>query len=162
MKLRMLLSALLLATGLTFIAGCGKKAEGAKAQTAQKMTEQEKVASQFFKAYVANDSAAALKLVSMSDKQKSHLVDNFNRWAELKKRTLASGDVKDKNFIKWVEGAKVGRTKVEGDTAFVSLIYTIEQEDDERKFQGTHEDKKAFELKRIDGKWLITGYKIKL
>ena len=161
MKLRMLLSALLLATGLTFIAGCGKKAEGAKAQTAQKMTEQEKVASDFFKAYVTGDSAAALKLVSMSDKDKEVLVRTINRWTEWKKKTLASGEKRNNGFIKMVDGAKVGRTKVEGDTAFVSLIYTFELEDDKSKAQGTDERKKAFELKRIDGKWLITGYDIK-
>ena len=158
MKLRMLLSALLLATGITFIAGCGKKDEGAKAQTAQKpaaparkLTPQEEVASQFFKAYVANDSAAALKLVSMSDKHKSHLVDNFNGWAEWKKRKLASGDEEAKSFIAGVEGAQIGKTEVKGDTATVSLVYT---------FDGKSKERGAFELKQIDGKWLITSYGI--
>ena len=157
MKFRMLMSALLFAACLAFTAGCGNNsASGSKGKAgeARELTPQEKVAAEFFKAYVAGDADAAMKFVSMSEEDKARLASRIKGWAEWKKQVKSD---RDKSWIKAVDGAKIGKTTVTGDTATVTLVYSFPT-----KNGGTQSDERdGFQLKLIDGKWLITDYDIK-
>ena len=150
MKFRMLMSALLLATCLVFTAGCGKKSSGstnAAAPATRELTPQEKVASDFFKAYVAGDVETAMKFVSMSDEAKARLAKTIRGWAEWKKGVTG----RNKEFVTMVESAKIGKSTSKGDAVVITLVY---------QSGGRSSERDAFILKQIGGKWLITEYDI--
>ena len=178
MKLRILLSALLLATGLAFIAGCGenspentgekapaeqKPAEPKPAATAKKPAPEDVVGAFWQAVFVGGDAETATNLCSFSgqtpEQAKQGLSRYIRRFADRKK------DPEYAVYAKMISNAKIGSVTVEGDTANVSMIYTVEKESrftPGAKKGDKREDKKALQLKRIDGNWRIVGFRVDL
>ena len=144
MKFRMLLSALLLAAGLVFVAGCGNKTE---AKTEKKADTPTDVAKKIAAAKSKLDFAA---IVTMCDGEAKKNAEEGAKELEGVKAAAAKGDATAKQQLEML-GAMFAKTKcevksekIEGDYAVLDTVVT----DEEGKAK---EDKWHF--KKVGGEW---------
>ena len=153
MKFRMLLSALLLAAGVVFVAGCGEKGDSNKAKETEKpnpqaQTPQGKAAAAFWDAmFVKCDVEAAKGMMVEGDFKK-----NVHQWIEQFQNNKKQADYAE--YANMIAKAKIGNVTVNGDTAKVSMVFVNEGE--------PREVKDSVVLKQVGDKWLVESFKVDL
>ena len=144
MKFRMMLSALLLAVGLVFVTGCGKKADAKKAEAkAETPTEVAK------KALEAMNKMDFDTFVALSDgKQQEEAKKMAEEFKQIKERA-DKGDAQAKRQLESIQTASAGVTfeikgeKIEGD--FAEVEFTIIPD-------GKGKIEKMY-FKKVNGQW---------
>ena len=144
MKFRMMLSALLLAAGLVFVTGCGKKAEAKKAEAkAETPTE------------VAKKALDALKkqdfdtIIALSDGKAQEGVKKVAEKFKQMKEEADKGNAKAKQQLEMIQKMYAGMTyeikgeKIKGDFAEVEVAMTMDGKTETEKMH----------FKKVNGQW---------
>ena len=149
MNVRMLLSALLLAAGLTFVAGCGRKAEEKTAEAVHVDTPTE-VAQKAIAALKQQDFAAIAELAY--GKAQEDLMKHAAKFAELK-QAAESGNKAKKLQLAQVQkmferiSIEIKSENIDGEYAVVEV---------ERVLDGRTSVDKMY-LKNVNGEWKLVA-----